>query len=141
MTYTFDGEVEIQQRTCGECGNTHEKATGFVLNDGDAHAVYWWYWYPHENQAFVDATLGSWHEPNYPDHVTFGSRIGKVDGYSGPQCTLVLPQTSLKNETLLGRKLTREEALQHPWVDSFWSLVDWLVENDPLLRKHMHQPA
>jgi hypothetical protein len=111
-----------------------------VLRDGGAYAVYWAAWYPHEAEAWVDVTLGSWQEPDYPDNVTFGCRIGIVN--REPACSLVRPVHTREDSELSGRKLERDEALAHPWLQSFWEVVDWLIVNDPTLHEHVyHMPS
>lgn len=42
---------------------------------------------------------------------------------------------------MLGKKLTREDALTHPRIDEFWACIDWLTINDPILHeKVFHAP-
>jgi hypothetical protein len=40
-------------------------------------------------------------------------------------------------QRLFGRKLDRDEALSHPRPSEFWTVVDWLIVNDPLLHEHV----
>jgi hypothetical protein len=141
MTLSFDGEPKVDHRRCDDCGGEHESAVGFVLRDGDAYAVYWAAWYPHENEAWIDVILGSWQEPDFPDNVTFGCRIGNVEGQEAPACSLV-PAGKIRSDTaMFGRKLDRQAALNHPWLPAFWEVVDWLMLNDPTLHEHVfHMP-
>jgi hypothetical protein len=39
---------------------------------------------------------------------------------------------------LFGRKLDREAALQHPRLSEFWRVSDFILENDPLVRRHLY---
>jgi hypothetical protein len=141
MTLSFDGDPRIDHRRCDHCGREHDSAHGLVLRDGTAHAAYWAAWYPHEEQAIVDVTLGSWQEPAYADNVMFGCRIGPVEGQAEPACSLVHSGQTLRDSPILGRKLTRDEALEHPWLSSFWEVLDWLILNDSTLHEHVfHMP-
>jgi len=141
VTFTFDGDPERRHRLCDVCREEHETDTGFVLRDGDAYAVYWASWYPHENEAWLDVVVGSWEEPKYRDNVTFGCRIGYIEGQDAPACSLVEGGKVLGDAAIFGQKLTRDEALAHPWLDRFWELVDWLIGNDPILHEHVfHMP-
>lgn len=138
VVFSFDGEPDVRMVRCGDCGQQHEAVTGFVLCEGFAHAVYWADWYPHQNEAYVDLILGSWEEPEYEDHVTFGCRIGRVPGQDGPQCSLVPAAQQRDEAPVFGTKLTREAALAHPWLGEFWDCIDWLTLNDPVLHEHVY---
>lgn len=80
---------------------------------------------------------GSWAEPDYSDHVTFGCRIGLIGDAPAPQCSLVQAAEFRGDSKLLGVKLSRDEALSHNWLPAFWEAIDWLMENDPLLHEHI----
>lgn len=138
MTYSFSGEPTVDRRRCPDCGTEHESVTGFVLKDGSAHAVYYADWYPHSKEAFVDVVLGPWREPDYPDQVTFGCRLGPVEGQDGPAASLVTGGASKSDHALFGTKLDREAALQHPMLTEFWDVIDWLVVNDPTLHENVY---
>lgn len=139
--FSFDGDPTRRQGQCGECDELHDKSIGFVLRDGDATAVYYASWSPHHGEAHVETVLGSWDdEAGYPDHVTFGCRIGFRDGLDGPQCSLVPGGVTLGDKLIFGQKLTRDQALVHPWIDLHWELVDWLTDHDPLLHERLRHP-
>ena len=137
MALAFDGTPVRDHCRCDVCGEEHEADRGLVLRDGAAYAAYWASWYPHEDEAWVDAVLGSWTEPDFPDNVTFGCRIGRIEGQSEPACSLVTGAAIRGDEALFGRKLDRDAALAHPWLPAFWELIDWLIENDALLHEHI----
>lgn len=132
----FDGEPEVEHSSCECCGKAITTSTGFVLRDGRAFAAYWLAWYAHSNEGWLDAAIGTWDAPTYPGHVTFGCRIGAVEGQEAPACSLVAP--SRKGDSpLLGRKLDREAALAHPWLGDFWALTDWVILNDPVAHANL----
>ena len=141
MRFEFDGEVTTRHRRCDVCGEVHDLDSGFVTRDGDRYAVFFAAWYPHEGEAWVDVTLGSWQAPEYPDQVTFGCRIGHVPGQAEPACSLTQGGAALGDEPIFGRRLDRDAALTDPRLSAFWELVDWLIVNDPLLHRHVfHMP-
>jgi hypothetical protein len=141
VEFSFDGEPTVEHRRCADCGEEHETDQGFVMRDGVAYSVYWAAWYPHEKEAWVDVILGSWQAPNYPDHVTFGCRIGHDDGQDAPGCSLVRGADVRMDDPIFGHKLDRDEALAHAWLPAFWELVDWLMVNDPTLHEHLSHMA
>jgi hypothetical protein len=141
MTLSFDGTPEITHRRCHECGGEHDSVNGFLLRDGSAYAVYFAAWYPHKSEAWIDVAIGSWEPPDYADHVTFGCRIGYVESQSESASSLVHGGQVLSDSPMFGQKLNRDEALAHPWLNSFWEVVDWLILNDPTLHEHVfHMP-
>ena len=135
--FSFDGDSRQTTRMCSECGRPHESVTGFVLKDDSAYAVYYVDWYPHSNEAYIDVILG-WEDPDYSDNVTFGCRLGEVDGHSGPQASLVTGGAQRGNGPILGETLAREAAIRHPRVNEFWDPVDWLIVNDALLHEKIY---
>ena len=138
MTLTFDGDPSVEQRQCPDCGSEHESVTGFVLKDASAHAVYYADWYPHRNEAYVDVVLGPWLEPDYPDQVTFGCRLGHVKGQVGPAASLVTGASTRSDHPMFGTKLDRDGARAHPRLSDFWAVVDWLIINDPILHENVY---
>ena len=79
-----------------------------------------------------------WEEPDYPDQVTFGCRLGPVEGQDGPAASLVTGGENKSDHPLFGVKLDREAALEHPRLADFWEVIDWLVVNDPTLHENVY---
>lgn len=141
MAFSFDGDPRTHHRRCDQCGEEHDATNGLVLRDGAACAAYWTAWYPHENEAWIDVAFGSFQAPDYADNVTFGCRVGHVEGQAEPACSLVAAAQPAADDAIFGHKLSRDEALAHPLLNEFWEVVDWLIEHDPLLNKHVfHMP-
>lgn len=136
---SFDGAPEQARKTVGD-GHEQVRSVGYVNRDGGAHAAYWLFWYPHADEAWLDATLGTW-EDGFPRQATFGCRIGAVQGTAGPACSLVQAGSMLLADppSLMGTLLGPDDAREHPWLPAFWELVDWLIVADPLARKHLHR--
>lgn len=138
---SFDGDVQTRTVTCAACGVDHQSTTGFVLQDGNAHAIYMAEWHPVTSESYIDVILGSFEEPDHADNVTFGCRVGHVRTQPQPACSLVQGGATRSDKPLFGRKLERDEALAHPRLDDFWAVVDWLILNDPVLHENVfHMP-
>jgi hypothetical protein len=135
---TYDKPPSVRFATCASCSGQHETTAGTLLSDGAPVAAYWVTWKPHAEEALVDVTFGTWGTNDPSDHITFGCRVGHIKGMSSPQCSLVAAAQALAASPLLGRKLTRDEALEHPRLGDFWASVDWLVLNDPVLHDHVY---
>ena len=147
---SHDGEPDVRQVECRQCATPFAQAIGFVLADGSAHAVYYAGLHHHDglHDAWLDVILGSWPERDDelypPDHVTFSCRVGPGAAAPDPYASLIAaPATaSGRNQALFGRRLTRDEALAHPWLDEFWRVVDFVVLESQPVREHLdHQPA
>lgn len=140
MSFSFDGDPQVRGARCETCGDPHDTVTGFVLRDGDAHAVYFATWYPHQQEAYIDVVLGTFEDDGH-DRVTFGCRIGHVDSQRAPAASLVQAGRTLSDSPEWGQRLERSAALGHPRLDDFWEVVDWLVLNDATLHEHVfHMP-
>jgi hypothetical protein len=138
---SFDGDPQVRAARCERCGADHDSVTGFVLRGGNPHAIYFAEWHPDASEAYVDVILGSFAEPDYMDNVTFGCRVGHVATQAEPACSLVPGAAIRSDKPILGTKLDRDEALAHPRPNEFWSVVDWLIVNDPVLHENVfHMP-
>ena len=139
--FTFDGNPQQRRIKCPSCDQEHEGVTGFVLCGGSAYAVYFADWYPHAGEAWLDIVLGTFADPEYPDQVTFGCRIGHVPGQQEPACSLVQAAARRSGSALFGIRLSPDDARAHPRLSEFWAVTDWLILNDQLLHQHVfHMP-
>ena len=129
-------QVHTQQCTC--CGAAIERSSSLVQRDGSAYAVYFASCYEHGNETFLDVVFGTWGPTGAADHVTFGCRIGAVGGASEPSCSLVTGGELALDDAVFGAKLTRDDALRHPWLGDFWTVVDFVLAKDPTVRAHIY---
>lgn len=126
-------ERTVRQKTCPRCGRSFEHVTGFVMEADGAHSVYFAACHGHpEHEAQIDVVLGTWTSDDATDHVTFSS-ILRRDGAMAVDATVAVGGTA----PFFGRKLSREEALAHPWVATFWQVVDLLATGDPAVKEHV----
>ena len=106
------GDRTVRQKTCSDCGAAFEHVTGFVYDGNDAHSVYFAACHGHpKHEAQIDVVLGTWGDDEAGDHVTFSS-ILRRDGAMAVSATVAIDG----DVAFLGRKLSRDEALAHPWV-------------------------
>ncbi|KAA1378554.1 hypothetical protein [Aeromicrobium fastidiosum] len=138
--FSFDGAPTHRETTCASCAEVHEGTTGFVLDHGDAHAIYWADWFPHGREMILNIVVGDFgDDADYTDNVIFGIRYGYVAQQTQMAASLIAPTVV---DTATGaHPLDRERALQHWRLPDLWHVSDWLVENDPLLHEHVfHAP-
>lgn len=136
----IDPDRQVRTRKCDCCGGERESVTGFVSRDGKPYAVYFAACYPHTAEAWIDVILGAEWDDKYPaDHVTFGCRVGPVEGSPQPGCTVVQAASAFDNPSaIFGDCLDRERALVHPWLDDFWAVVFHILEEDPTVHTHLY---
>jgi hypothetical protein len=83
----------------------------------------------HERRADVVISLGDWSETASPsDRLAFAIHL-TVDQYSF-NISFVEPSQTSWSSGKLGRILSRQEALQHPWKQEIITLVDRMIEGD-----------
>lgn len=142
MTLTMDlAERQEREYECSCCDAAIQRMWNYVRLDGRLLAVYFANCYHHTDQphdAWIDVIMGTWGENNVDDHVTFGCRVGPVEGSPLPAATLVPACSDGSGSEINGRILSREEGLDHPWLARFWEVVDYILENDPTVRKHLY---
>lgn len=117
---------------CDCCGGSTTQLTRFVSQDGDAFAVYYAVFSSShsENRLIGIVSLGEWWEDEVPDsRVAFAFEmwpdadtynVGIIDATSSPWA----------DARIIGRKLTREEALLHPWLKDVFHITDHMTEDD-----------
>lgn len=117
------------------------RVAGFIYQNGDAHAIYFASCYHHEgHEVWIDAVFSPTWADGADDHVTFGCRVGTVEGKSEPAASLVTAAAAFDESATFGQKLTREEALTHPMVGDFWALVDHVLTHDAVVSAHVYGP-
>lgn len=140
-----DGTPEVREYECPECGALFQLSIGFVTRDGSAHAIYYAACHHHEgiHDAWIDVVLGSWSSddeiPDPNDHTTFSCRVGP--GSAAPEAYASLVQApvaaSAKNSRLFGELLSPESARAHERLPDFWRVVDFIVEYDEQVVRHL----
>jgi hypothetical protein len=144
MTLTMDpGERQVTEYECPCCNAPIQRTWNYIYRDGKAFAVYFANSYHHLDQpheTWIDAIFGTWNEDRFDDHVTFGCRVVFLDDRSGPAAGLVQACLDGSGGPVHGVRLSREEALAHPWLPDFWQVVDFVLAEDPLVHAHLYGP-
>jgi hypothetical protein len=91
--------------------------------------------------AWLDAILGTFGDDAASDHVTFGCRVTLGVTSTLPGISLVDAATPFLYRPVMGRRLTREEALEHPRLNDFWHVVDLILLEDPEVHAHANRVA
>ncbi|PXX60866.1 hypothetical protein DFR70_10957 [Nocardia tenerifensis] len=135
-------ERQTSRFECACCGEPVERTWNFVHADGSAYAVYFANCYHHTGQAhetWIDVILGTWDNETNDDHVTFGCRVGPVQGSPHPAATLVQACQDGTGSRIHGVLLSRDDGLAHPLLPAFWDVVDLILANDPTVNHHLYK--
>ena len=137
---SLDPERDVSARRCDACGRDFTLVKAFVYRRGVPHGIYLAACHEHEGvrEAWIDLILGTFGEDNSSDHVTFGARVGPVDGQDEPAATLVQAAIPYGDWQIFGQKLSREEALKHPLLPVCWEVVDFVLLEDTTVNAHVY---
>jgi hypothetical protein len=138
---TFDGEPGRQDEVCAQCGRSYRLIKTFIRRDGDAYAIAYTALHRHSAvpEAWIDVILGTFGENTTDDHITFGCRVGPIEGQTEPAASLVTGAIPYGDQAIWGQKLTCEQALAHPRLHDYWDVVDYLLLNDPEIHAHVYR--
>lgn len=138
---SFEPDRTVRDVVCDHCGMQIRQVTGFIDEDGGALAIYWAFCHhdPDGHEVYIEATFSPTWEDGVDDHVTFTSRFGRVDG--GELAATMIDGLPASARQVKGHLLSREEGLAHPWVETFWRVLDFIVEADPDVHAHMYGGA
>ena len=134
---------EPKQHICAQCGGITTSLTRFVYQDDDAYAVYYARYCDSHPHRDVDAvvSLGSWGVEGVPaDRVAFALRLwGSKDNYNVQ--VYDGEESPWAHAELIGRKLSRDEALSHPWISDVFHISDHMVADDEPLQRFLNSSS
>jgi hypothetical protein len=142
----IDPGYTVADSTCDCCGGQRRQARGFVhKHDVGKYAIFFATCYHHDgiHEAWIDVISddewGVDHLSTPCDRrVTFGCRVGPVEGNPLPACSLVDAASVAPDDPFYGHKLSRPEALGHPLLPQYWEVVDHLLEMEPMVHDHLY---
>jgi len=137
-------EIEMSEPSashCECCGGLSVRLTRFVHRNGDAFAVYYAAYsnnHP-DNELAMLVSLGEWGEGSDPSQRTaFYCHVRPTEdsyevmlGDAG--------QSAWSDVELIGEKLSREDARQHPWKATAFEVLDEAFIQDRSLRGFLHR--
>jgi hypothetical protein len=148
MTYvarimvSIEPDGEAVHGSCPDCGKDTRSVWGYISNDAGARAVYFIRWTDGhvERGAQLIVSIGGWGEGTNPsDRVVFGLE-GRVD----PSLAFMVVDAAelpWSDQEHLGAKLTRADALAHPFAAEVFGILDALVARDPRFRAFLDHHA
>lgn len=133
---------KVVDGTCDHCGQPMTRVTSFVTQHGDAHAVCFASCYHHEDghEVWLDVVFSPTWGEDPSDRVSFGCRVGPVEGQPEPAASLVAAAAAWPDSEMFGTRLSRDDALAHPLLRGFWQVVDHVLVHEPVVRDHLYGP-
>jgi hypothetical protein len=126
---------------CDCCDGLTVRLTRFVYRDGDAFAVYYASYannHP-DNELAMLVSLGTWGKGSTASkRAAFYCRVRPTeDSY---QVMLGdADQSVWRDARIVGARLSREDALRHPWKKTAFEVLDEAFVQDPSLRGFLHR--
>ncbi|MBI4533353.1 MAG: hypothetical protein HY711_05335 [Candidatus Melainabacteria bacterium] len=129
---TFEPDGSSEQGNCPDCGNTTMTVWGYVHRAGAAHAAYYARWTKGHLERGMQllVSVGSWGE----------GTTGKMRCCFGVECRMMSDSPGFMlvdadsmpwlNYDMLGKPLSRTQALDHPSKVDVFAILDALVEKD-----------
>ncbi len=139
--WEFEFSEPNHSERCECCGGVTVRLTRFIYRDGNPYGIYYATYSNNHSDKEIHAllSLGKWDEDSGPeDRVAFHCRIrSAADSY---QVMLGdAAESSWGEVELVGAKLSRDEALQHPSKATVFEILDEAIERDPSLRGYLHR--
>jgi hypothetical protein len=127
---------------CGCCGGRTTNLVRFVYRDGAPYAVYYAAFAENHPEEGIDILvgLGDWSATGSPERRSaFALRLmASPAGSAGPRTEVMEGEGSpWRTATLVGRLLSREEALAHPLLAEALQVLEEMVARDPEVRAYL----
>jgi len=124
--------TEPKKSICECCNKETTSLTRFVYKDNDAFAIYYAAFSENhlEDGVVGIVSLGDWgYDEISPNRVAFAFRLWQDENKHKVTITDA-NESSWRDVKIIGRKLTREEALNHPWIEDVFHITDHMVIDD-----------
>ncbi len=135
-------EIEFNEpfhSVCTCCDSNTTSLTRFVKRDGNAYAVYYAFFTEGHSGLTGLISIGEWGTEKIPkDRYAFGFDMMATDE-SYQVMIINAEQTPWGKADILGQKLTREEAMLHPWLEDVYEITDLMADRDDEVREFFGQ--
>lgn len=124
--------IEPKKSICECCNKETTSLTRFVYNDEAAFAIYYAVFSENhvEDGVIGIISLGDWGEDEIsPNRVAFAFRLWQDENNHNVTITDA-NESPWRDSKIIGRKLTREEALSHIWIEDVFHITDHIVVDD-----------
>jgi len=136
--YTIELNDRVKPFRCPHCGEESVTVWGNISKENAAHAVYFANLMTGHEEASARLTIsiGGWGQEDTAKRTwVFIEARPTADSY---EMMVREPEESLYNgRAILGKPLTRVEALNSPIKDEFFAVADFIAFNDPAVKSYL----
>ena len=135
-------EIEFEkpiEEICECCGNTTVKLTRFIYKNDDAFGIYYAKFtknHPEKNVIGL-ISLRDWGTDLITSRVSFLFNLWLNDKDYNIEILDAQKNSPWKSE-ILGKLLSRSEALNHKWITEVYHITDHIVLEDKILIQHLN---
>ena len=142
MPATYEIEfADPKPSRCDCCNGLNVRLTRFVYRNGDAFAIYYVAYannHP-EDEVSMLVSLGDWDDDSDPaERAAFYCRVRPTEE-SYEVMLGDAAQSMWSDVELVGQKLSREQALAHPWKQTAFEILDEAFIHDKSLTGFLHR--
>ena len=139
-------EIEFNEprvSACDCCGGPITRLTRFVSQNGDAFAIYYAMFSNRHTPRLVRTIIGIGEWPGWEtDEAVPAARVAfamelRVGTDNYEVSVIDAAESPWSHVELLGKKLTREEALAHPWIKDAFHIADHMIADDQPLKAYL----
>jgi hypothetical protein len=141
--YSLELGTDVANLTCACCDRSFKSVCGFITKDEWAYSTYFaTLQIGHDNiRVGLTVSIGKWWDDS---DEAVQAREGvymcvwpSEDG-SGFEIRLEDPEASRHSDfRSLGRKLPPDDARSHPRIEDFFSVADFIIDNDPAVLSYL----
>lgn len=141
----FDVEVgeNHSSSVCHCCGHESNIGHGFVYKNGDAYAVYYAGWSKDHSDKKVSFAIavGEWEDNStINDRTCLGIEV-YVDERGILYSAIDPDQSPWANTELLGKMISRKDALHFPFLQEIFGIAECVVRNHDAIREYLEVVA
>lgn len=131
--------IEPKKSICECCNKETTSLTRFVYKEEEAFAVYYAAFSENhfEDGVIGIVSLGDWGDDEVsPNRVGFAFTLWQDENNHNVRI-IDANESPWRNAEIIGKKLTREEALSHPWIEDVFHITDHMVIDDDEIKRFL----
>ena len=141
--YAIELNERITTFDCPDCGKKSMTVWGFVFKDESAHAVYYaGLMTAHEQRSVrLTVSIGGWGIEHRDEQSVSGRNWLFIEARPTADSYEMMvrepEESSYFGKRILGKPMSRAEALVSPTMDDFFAVADFVAFNDPAVKSYL----
>lgn len=126
---------------CDCCGGTMTRLTRFVHKDGNAYCIYYAMYSDNHPERVVKlaVSLGEWGEDTSPEDRAAFALVMRCSESDYLVTVVDADESPWQGARVIGKMLSREEALYHPWIGDVFHITDHMLVDDPEIKSYFER--